>query len=139
MSTLEQQRAHYAWEKINHVTTDASSKAAEVTMHLRSLPAMVLANGLGQSLAFLLAKAQGNPTSPHYMVYDMIAEWLVSRRRICAGEKENLIHSLMQGDRSMYQRAQDETWALLVWLKKFADAYIGSGDGRSNNSERPGR
>ncbi|MBP7892762.1 MAG: type III-B CRISPR module-associated protein Cmr5 [Firmicutes bacterium] len=139
MSTLEQERARYAWEQIDRVKTTAGDKAAEVAMHLRGLPAMVLANGLGQSLAFLLSKAKGNTKSSHYVVYDVIAEWVVSRRGICPGPKQDLIHSLMQGDRSTYQRAQDETWALLVWLKKFADAYIGSGGEQSNDRRRPGR
>ena len=42
MSTLEQERARYAWEQIDRVKTTAGDKAAEVAMHLRGLPAMVL-------------------------------------------------------------------------------------------------
>lgn len=138
MRLLEQRRAEYAWQRIDATKKELGDGAKDVAMHLRGMPAMVLANGLGQSLGFMLAKAKGNPKDPHYVVYDIIAEWLVERRSIYAGQRRDLIQSIMAGDRAVYQQAQEETWALLVWLKKFGDAYIGNDTGAAGG-ERAGR
>ncbi len=124
MRTLEQRRAHYAWMRIETVSEGDKGTANDVAMYLKGMPAMVLANGLGQSLAFMLSKAKGNEADAHYIVYDMIAEWLVDRRNVYGGPKAKLMLAIIEGDRATYQQAQEETWALLVWLKKFADAYI---------------
>jgi len=125
--TLEQERAHYAWTRVKAVNEGDKGTANDVAMYLKGMPAMVLSNGLGQSLAFMLSKAKGNQADAHYIVYDMIAEWLVDKRNVYGGSKAELMLAIIEGDRAIYQQAQGETWALLVWLKKFADAYIRPG------------
>ncbi|MGI6539205.1 MAG: type III-B CRISPR module-associated protein Cmr5 [Bacillota bacterium] len=54
-----------------------SKHAKDVAMNIRKMPTMVLTNGLGQTLAFLLQKDEGRRSGPEYIVYDMIAEWIV--------------------------------------------------------------
>lgn len=129
MRTLEQERALFAWERINSVCMEHPTQAKDVAMHIKKMPAMVLANGLGQALAFLLQKDEGNRSGPEYIVYDIIAEWIVEERKLYTGPRADLMSRLIQGDRFLYRQAQEETWALLVWLKKFAEAYIGAGEG----------
>lgn len=143
MKTLEQRRAAYAWNKLEellgkpvvHSNRSAGGKggteASRVVVYLQRLPAMVLTNGLGQTLAFLLSRSEGVTQDPAYVVFDVIAEWLVDHRRFYDGERRRLLAALMEGDRGTYRLAQYETWELLSWLKSFAQAYDPSA-----NSER---
>ncbi|NMA55065.1 MAG: type III-B CRISPR module-associated protein Cmr5 [Firmicutes bacterium] len=126
VKTLTQERAEYAYDKINQIRLKPQYSPAKVAMHLRRLPAMVLANGLGQTLAFLLADAGCDKNKPSYLVYDMLAQWLVAKRKLYEGQPHDLIYHLVSGNRVAYQRAQQEVWALLDWLRKFADAYLPS-------------
>ncbi|NLG86289.1 MAG: type III-B CRISPR module-associated protein Cmr5 [Firmicutes bacterium] len=135
MRTLEQDRALFAWEQIDKVRNQKKYSPAKVAMHLRRLPAMVLTNGLGQTLAFLLADSENKKDKPSYVVYDMLAEWLITKRHLYEGKKEELLYYLVKGDRTKYQQAQEEVWALLNWLKKCADAYLPSTDAREGSSQ----
>lgn len=120
--TLEQERAAFAWEQIRLLEA-LGDKAKEAGMYIRKVPAMTFSNGLGQTLAFLFGKAEGVDSHPAFKVYQILADWLI-RRRIYIGEPENLIKTIAEGDRYQYQLAQEEIWALLNWLKKFADAFL---------------
>ncbi len=135
MKTLEQKRAQFAWEQINKVRNQKKYSPAKVAMHLRRLPAMVLTNGLGQTLAFLLADSKNNKDGPSYVVYAMLAEWLITKRHLYEGKQEELLYHLAKGDRAKYQQAQEEVWALLNWLKKCADAYLPSTDEREGSNQ----
>ena len=66
MRTLEQERALFAWERINSVCMEHPTQAKDVAMHIKKMPSMVLANGLGQALAFLLQKDEGKRSGPEY-------------------------------------------------------------------------
>lgn len=123
MRTLEQKRALFAWDRVVAIR-EGNKDAAKIAMHIQRLPAMVLANGLGQTLAFLLQKS-GNKSGAEYVVYDILAEWIVDQRELYEGPRDQLMERLIAGDRFLYQQAQEEVWALLVWLKKFAAAYLG--------------
>lgn len=122
--TLEQERAAFAWDKVQQLKVDLGEKAGDATMYIRRLPAMTFGNGLGQTLAFLLAQAAGDSNKPAFKVYQILAEWLIRHRQIYAGELDKLIKTIADNDRYQYQLAQEEVWALLNWLKKFADAFL---------------
>lgn len=117
--TLEQQRAVYA------LTIIKRQNSEEYGRHVKKLPAMILNNGLGQALAFLLADDEGNHNKASYRLYSDLNAWLCKKEHPrCIYENGILIDSLMNGDRSQYMQAQEEALKLLVWLKKFADAYL---------------
>jgi CRISPR-associated protein Cmr5 len=121
--TLEQERAAFALERVE-LLKKHGDKAREAAMYIRKLPAMTFTNGLGQALAFLLAKAENDGNfDPARQVYLIIADWLIERK-IYLGESADLIRTMMANDRYQYQLAQEEAWALLEWLKKFADALL---------------
>lgn len=126
--TLEQQRAEFALKKIEQLS-EQKEKAKEAALYIRRLPAMTFGNGLGQALAFLLAKTKSNDEQalavhPAGQVYLIIAEWLVEKREVYSGKPVDLIKAMMSNNRGRYMIAQEETWALLDWLKKFADAIL---------------
>lgn len=128
--TLEQDRAVYALEVVRR-HLDRGDPARYATL-VRGLPAMVLQNGFGQALAYLLADAEGDAKKPSRSFYDELQDWLVGDS--VAGRRErvypsgDLITALMAGSRAQYQRAQRSAVDLLSWMRKFADAYLPKGD-----------
>jgi CRISPR-associated protein Cmr5 len=121
--TLEQCRAKFALEKIQQLSQQ-KDKAKEAALYIRRLPAMTFGNGLGQALAFLLAKAEGKKDNPARHVYDIVSDWLIRERKIYPENGTDLLESMMNNNRDKYMIAQEEAWALLDWLKKFADALL---------------
>ena len=124
--TLEQKRAKYALDVIAKAKErDREKNGESYGRYVRKLPAMILNNGLGQALAFLLADDEGKKQKASYHLYNDLNKWLCDEDNPrCVYKNGKLIESLMTGDRSQYLQAQDETLKLLVWMKKFADAYL---------------
>lgn len=142
LKTLEQKRAIYALERINKQKNDPKN-SGDYGRHVRKMPAMILNNGLGQALAFLLA--DGNPASSGALYKDF-QNWVCGNKKddndyprlIYNNEKDkdgkdkDLILLLMDKDRSHYMEAQQEILSLLTWMKKFADAYLPKSAGGRN-------
>jgi len=116
-STLEQQRAEYA---LKSVTGFKGNETEKYRTLIKKLPAMILNNGLGQALAFLLADAEGKNNKPSWRLYECLQKWII-QQGIYA---EKFIESLMNEDRTKYMHAQHETLKMLTWMTKFADAYL---------------
>jgi CRISPR-associated protein Cmr5 len=133
--TMEQERALFALEQIKNSETaagDDSKKLRKYATFVRRLPTMVLQNGLGQTLAFLLADAEGNDGEPSKWLYDQLQEWLlgapVDNRPERVYSNGDLIKELVKGSRDNYRRAQIGALGLLSWMRKFADAYLPKGE-----------
>ena len=124
--TLEQRRAQYALAFIRSRGSDDNEK---LLTFIRKMPVQILQNGLGQTLAYLLADAARNTTpqgAPSRQLYGFLETWLCEAEHPCQvynGEGE-LIDQLISGSRPEYMRAQQEVLTVLVWLKKFADAWL---------------
>jgi CRISPR-associated protein Cmr6 len=127
--TLEQHRAKFALDTINKEKSNADNAAA-YGRNVKRLPAMILNNGLGQAMAFLLA----DDKTPSKVFYKDMQTWLCGvcddthPRRVYLNA--DLIKELMDGDRSSYIQAQQEALRLLTWMKKVADAYLPKSGGR---------
>lgn len=122
MKLLSQKRATYALGRVQEAGKD--HKYARLC---RDLPAMLLQNGLGQSLAFLLSKGGGmsdeGDEKAAQRLYADISGWLIRERRHYAGD--DLIEAVIRGDRRDYVAAHEEALEMSGWLKQFADALIG--------------
>lgn len=118
LQTLDQQRAAFAWEKINEV----KSGLKDYLPLARNLPAMVQTNGLGQTLVFLMSQE-----GIKYKLYLHLQEWLCVRapHPIYApesGQEVRLMRSLTNGSSLTLRHATLEVKALSVWLKRLAEA-----------------
>lgn len=129
--TIEQHRAAFALEFIR--TEKSKQDRDKLLIHVRKAPIQILQNGLGQTLAFLLAENGDNwsdgKIKPSGRLYKKLQEWLCgapeSGERPCRVYGEgHLIDQLMSNDREYYMRAQRETISLLGWMKKFAEAWL---------------
>ena len=127
--TREQDRARYALACVNR--RKDSPQAKDYAIQVRSLGTMVLQDGLGQALAYLLSKSQ--ESLAHRALYDDLQDWLTGPAKDGQGERvyhatTDLIDALMTGSRREYQLAQRSSLLLLTWMKKFADAYLPKGE-----------
>ena len=129
--TIEQYRVAFALEFIR--AEKSKQDRDKLLTHIRKTPIQILQNGLGQTLAFLLAENGDNLTDdkikPSGRLYRKLQEWLCgayeSDKRPCRVYSEgHLIDQLISNDREHYMRAQREAIALLGWMKKFAEAWL---------------
>lgn len=120
---LDKRRAAVAWQKVNEVKTNSGNAEKYDTLAHR-LPAMIVSNGLGQSLAFLRADAGGETNHPAYKLYQHIAEWLMTERNIYQGQPNQLMDKLLESSRDQYLMAQQEAVLFTAWIKKFCDALL---------------
>lgn len=116
--TIQQQRAALAWKQVNEL--DRNPKKGEYGSLVRSLPAMIQTDGLGQTLAFLLAKGGNNPNAPHSIAYSHLQQWLSGQFQEM--EDNSLLDWLLTQDSTTYRFVTSEAQAYLLWLKRFAEA-----------------
>jgi len=128
---IEQLRAAYALQRVQGSCADSNVKNSELKSYIKRLPAMVQMNGLGQALAFYKAKSDN---SAYAAVYDLASDWLCGLDRhsnhpkpVYGGHK-TVLDGITQEDQQKYQIAQAELQALLLWAKKFADAFLNDDD-----------
>ncbi|AFN03916.1 hypothetical protein PFC_04845 [Pyrococcus furiosus COM1] len=142
--TLEQRRGEYAYYVIKEVA-DLNDKQLEekYASLVKKAPVMILSNGLLQTLAFLLAKAEtspekanqilsrvneypprfieklGNDKDEHLLLYLHIVYWL--RENV---DRNIDVKTLLSQDYSKVLWATKEAIALLNWMRRFAVAML---------------
>lgn len=122
--SLDQKRAEQALKDVNQVNDSNSDKFKSKYAGLaRKTPASVQSSGLGQSLAFLRAKAGQNRTDEHWTMYVHISAWVIGQIRP-AEKPDHFLEWVIEQDTSMYRRATAEAMAYLNWLKRFAEALL---------------
>lgn len=116
--TLQQKRAASAWKQVEE--TDKRDYKNKYGSLVRGLPAMIQTDGLGQTLAFLLAKARGNHNSEHWAAYEHLGAWLGADEQFGFGK--DAFTWLLKQDSDTYRQAAAEAQAYLGWLKRFVEA-----------------
>lgn len=135
LHTLEQERAKLAWSQVTEEST--KSFGDNYRSIVRKAPAMIKINGLGQFLAFLLAKAgesarrieepRNNPSKPEGLLYRHIGTWLACEQSpVWLPPGDSLMERVVSCDSRVYRHATAETLAYLGWLKRFAEACYGT-------------
>ncbi|TWB10069.1 CRISPR-associated Cmr5 family protein [Nitrospirillum amazonense] len=143
---LAQRRAQHALNAIKAYRDASTSEVPDKQKkayagYVKSLPAAIVMNGLGQALATELAqgkkdtaKGQGG-LSPdaHQQIYRHVQDWLCGSDpqapfRDAGNGTTMLLERLYASDQTTYLRAQAEALLYLGWLKKFANALLGGGD-----------
>lgn len=139
MRTLGQKRAEYALEKVLTISCDKKDFKSLSS----GVPPMILQNGFGQTMAFLVAKGtdkemkiKGN--DKHIVMFRIIKEWLVKELgtdvfKIDCDEKE-FIKEISQLSQVDYLTAQKETLSLLEWVKRYANAWFSGEESQNDTS-----
>lgn len=150
--TLEQKRAAQAWEDVTEALKQArtSAQAASSVQKealdalkrlqtergaedfkgkygtlARKAPSLITSMGLGQTLAFLRAKGKNVGWDEHTILSRHISQWVVGQ----IGKSGDLLDIVRQENSEVYRQATSEAIALLVWLKRFAEAELPDAEG----------
>ena len=112
MQTLDQDRAKYAWEKVQNQSGDYRNL-------VKSAPAIVMSNGLMQTMAFLESKGKNH----HIALSKHITGWLMKRGLAPENHKFDAVMQCLHDMEALdYQRATEEALAILRWLRQLVDA-----------------
>jgi CRISPR-associated protein Cmr5 len=134
--TLEMERATSAWQHIQDVKARAKVRG-RYGARVRDMGALIMTDGLGQSLAYLRAKGKSGQAADHrkpeqeahHLLFEHLSAWVVSVLEGTPGTPvtgAHLLERLIKGESAYYyRRATVETLAYVIWLKKFADAEFG--------------
>lgn len=118
--SLDQIRAAYAWTCVDRCSQDYVNLA-------KAAPALIMSNGLMQTLAFFKAKGKDH----HMALLDHMVRWL-ARPDVCGSflvghEFGPAMSSLSAGTSDQYLRATQEALAILRWIRQLAAAAVKSG------------
>jgi CRISPR-associated protein Cmr5 len=119
--TLDQRRARHAWEAVTRLKQMKPEDAKEYAREAKKLPTRIVAAGLGQALAFILAKAKDKKPNLKQL-HDDLTDWVLTQRQMAATRAGSLLQSIIHGSSDFLRRATDETLAYLLWLNRFAEA-----------------
>lgn len=123
---LEQGRAEFAYNCVKEATNNLQGNTRkEYRSYSRKIPTMILTNGLGQTLAFVKAKAEkGNA---YELLYNQMSTYLKgnSTMRIkMPSDKNELLEWAISCNSEDYRCITQELLAFLNWLKRFAEGMI---------------
>ena len=122
--TKQQKRAKFALKKINEYK---SSNMNAIEFHdlanfIVGMPNMILSNGLGQTLAFLLTKKDKQKET-----FNIIKEWIQDSENLSINISGNtpreFLTAFSEIDQKKYIDVQNETLRLMEWLKRYARAF----------------
>jgi CRISPR-associated protein Cmr5 len=120
--TLDQRRARHAWKAVEQVQGRPvrGEDPKRVGGQAKKLPTRIVASGLGQALAFLVAKNY----APSLL--EALGEWVLTLLDRAADLKDPkdraLLLAVVNGDADFLRRATDESLAYLLWFNRFAEA-----------------
>ncbi|NJE01390.1 type III-B CRISPR module-associated protein Cmr5 [Thermococcus sp. JdF3] len=136
LRSLEQERAKFAYDCVSEVRRSGEETQKRYVSYVKSAPALILTNGLGQALAFYLSKMGNGGELEHSAInpevfeegekrayaflYSHITGWLAEKM---TGGKDPL-KVYMEGDSMTAIAITEEALALLNWLKRFGDAML---------------
>jgi CRISPR-associated protein Cmr5 len=124
-STMEQRRAAFVLDRVKRQATN-KKQAQEYRRVIQGLPAMVLTNGLGQALAFLMSDPKDPKNVAKQAVVQDLTDAITTLRGLYTNQPDDrtLVERIVNGNREMLRQATDETLAVLAWWVKFVRAFL---------------
>ncbi len=123
---LERGRAEFAYRCVEEAVKKLDEKRRkEYRSYTRKISTMILSNGLGQTLAFVKAKAKDG--NAYELLYAQMTEYMKSNSVVriqMPPDKNELIEWVISCDSKEYRWITQELLAFLNWLKRFAEGMI---------------
>jgi CRISPR-associated protein Cmr5 len=119
MRDLEQKRAAKAWLYAE------SSRSNDYMNLTKAAPALIMGNGLMQTLAFFKSKGKPHHLALNKQITDWLAERFAGVGKFPADGKSDfsaVMKALYEADSIVYRQVTEETMAFLKWLRQFASA-----------------
>ncbi len=124
MQTKQQERAKFALDKL--LPNGAKFVNHDFAQFVVGMPNMILSNGIGQTMAFLLAKRQDRMGE----AFGILKDWLQKAMPDTFPEADSSVDFLRKFttiSQSEYLQAQHECLKLVEWLKRYARAFDNGG------------
>jgi CRISPR-associated protein Cmr5 len=126
INKLERGRAEFAYKCVSEaINTLEGKKKKEYRSYTRKIPTMILTNGLGQTLAFIVAKRENG--NAYDLIYKQLTEYMKSESTVriqMPKNKEDLLEWVIFCDSQKYRYITEELLAFLNWLKRLAEGMI---------------
>lgn len=134
MKTISQERAKFAYEKVVEAMKKAGDEGfiKDFSSFVAGLPPMILQNGLGHTLCFLLAKSadqnkrQYKQKEKHYLAFEAVAGWLHSRNMMNFNPDDptKIVLDIAQKSSLELMAIQEEALRFLEWLKVTSKMFV---------------
>ncbi len=118
--SLEQRRSQAAWK----YAQEGVAKSEKYKTLAKAAPALIMNNGLMQTLAFYEEKGKDKGKEHHHELASHLRRWIMQ----CAGGAdsdpcfEDFMKIMLNFDSSSYRQATEEALLLLRWIRQFAAA-----------------
>ena len=121
MKSLDQLRAAHVWKRLE------DSRVNDDYVNLtKGAPALIMSNGLMQTLAFLKSKDKEH----HKRLLGDISSWLADENSgvgMCNSNFNSIMNWLHNSKSEEFMRATEETLEYLRWLRQYASAVKNGG------------
>jgi len=128
MVDLDQQRAAFAWRRVEQAKKkidEGKKKYSDYKNLAKGAPAMIMNNGLMQTLAFLRSKGEEHKRTGDWDHHDLlrtnILAWLHDQCKVPQNYQPAMEYLHTKASSEQYRLATEETMHLLRWLRQFAD------------------
>jgi CRISPR-associated protein Cmr5 len=125
MSSKEQIRSRFALDQLERFTAGGQRVSEELANFVVGTPTMILQNGFGQTMAYLLSTCKGNydPNEKHYFTFRAIARWSERQNANISSNECTFFGSVAGLSQQEYLTLQEEALKMLQWLKRYARAF----------------
>ena len=120
MENIQQERAKFAIEQLEKISSNQVIDK-DIATFIVGMPNMILSNGIGQTMAFLLAK-----TDKEKKVYRILKNWICKKyANLGFTDKSDMdfIKTFCTLKQDKYLEIQRESLRLCEWLKRYARAF----------------
>lgn len=127
MISKEQKRSDFALKQLKD--TFSNGEDFVITEKLANFivgaPTMILQNGFGQTMAFLISKCKGKTdiNDKHYFTFRTIARWSERVNDQVPPERSGFFEAVSNLEQNDYLKLQEEALKMLQWLKRYARAF----------------
>ena len=131
--TLEQQRAQFTWDNATRAKVHLVDGFGDFVNTAKAAPALIMNNGLMQTLAYYQAKGLDDRGQPkkgqehNIALSDTLQRWIGPRvfgkgSATQAPGFNAMMEDLLRAQPDQYRRATDEALLILRWIRQFAAA-----------------
>ena len=120
MENIQRERAKFAIEQLEKISSNQVIDK-DIATFIVGMPNMILSNGIGQTMAFLLAK-----TDKEKKVYRILKNWICKKyANLGFTDKSDMdfIKTFCTLKQDKYLEIQRECLRLCEWLKRYARAF----------------
>lgn len=133
--TIHSDRAAWAWDRVSSLKKDEQGQ--QYATHARKLPARLLTCGLGQTMAFLFAKSEGDKKKggAAKLLEHLGERILKTLDRPVTNDPSKIMTAIVGMDPEPYRQCTHELLAASEWLKRFAEGFFGKEDEVPDDAE----